>query len=99
MLCRLGRVPSAYYQCYSSSWPVLLCTSSAFPLGALLHPAEGRPSHSIYMVVIQDTRGRFASEGDFYPFKYESADGYDTIEWAAALPNSNGHVGTFGGSY
>src|ERR1039458_10207323 len=26
-------------------------------------------------------------------------DGYDTIEWAAALPNSNGKVGMFGGSY
>ena len=52
-----------------------------------------------YVVVIQDTRGRFASEGDFYPFRNESADGYDTVEWAAALPNSNGHVGMFGGSY
>src|SRR5258708_9547426 len=30
-----------------------------------------------YVVVIQDTRGRFASEGEFYPFRYESADGYD----------------------
>lgn len=52
-----------------------------------------------YVVVIQDVRGRFGSDGDFYPFKNESADGYDTIEWAAALPNSNGHVGMFGGSY
>src|SRR5579871_659030 len=52
-----------------------------------------------YVVVIQDVRGRFASEGDFYPFKNESADGYDTVEWAAALPNSNGHVGMYGGSY
>jgi uncharacterized protein len=52
-----------------------------------------------YVVVIQDTRGRFGSEGEFYPFRNESADGYDSVEWAAALPNSNGHVGMFGGSY
>ena len=52
-----------------------------------------------YVVVIQDTRGRFDSQGDFYPFRYESRDGYDTVEWAAALPYSNGKVGMFGGSY
>jgi putative CocE/NonD family hydrolase len=44
-------------------------------------------------------RGRYASEGDWYPFKYETNDGYDTVEWAAALPNSNGKVGMWGGSY
>src|ERR1700681_4346443 len=37
-----------------------------------------------YVVILQDTRGRFDSEGEFYPFKFESLDGYDTIEWAAA---------------
>jgi hypothetical protein len=52
-----------------------------------------------YVVVAQDVRGRYASEGGWYPFKYESQDGYDTVEWAAALPYSNGKVGMFGGSY
>ena len=52
-----------------------------------------------YIVVVQDVRGRYASEGDWYPFKYESQDGYDTVEWAATLPYSNGKVGMFGGSY
>ena len=52
-----------------------------------------------YMVVIQDVRGRYASEGEWYPFKYERNDGFDTVEWAAALPHSNGKVGMFGGSY
>jgi putative CocE/NonD family hydrolase len=52
-----------------------------------------------YVVVVQDVRGRFASEGDWYTFKNESNDGYDTVEWAAALPYSNGKVGMFGGSY
>ena len=52
-----------------------------------------------YVAIIQDVRGRHASEGEWYPFKNESADGYDTIEWAAALPYSNGKVGMVGGSY
>jgi len=52
-----------------------------------------------YVVVIQDTRGRYESGGDFYPFRDESSDGYDTVEWAAQLDRSNGKVGMFGGSY
>ena len=56
-----------------------------------------------YAVVIQDVRGRFASEGDFYPFKDDGAglnrDGYDTIEWIADQPWCDGNVGTIGGSY
>ncbi len=52
-----------------------------------------------YVVVVQDTRGRYASEGDFYPFLREAQDGYDTIEWAAQLPCSDGRVGMVGQSY
>ena len=52
-----------------------------------------------YVVIIQDVRGRYTSEGEWYTFKHESDDGYNTVEWAAALPYSNGKVGMFGGSY
>jgi putative CocE/NonD family hydrolase len=52
-----------------------------------------------YIVVLQDTRGRYESGGVFYPFRNESSDGYDTVEWAANLDQSNGNVGMFGGSY
>src|SRR6266851_4867925 len=52
-----------------------------------------------YVVIVQDVRGRFTSEGEWYPFRHELQDGYDTVEWAAALPESNGKVGMFGGSY
>jgi putative CocE/NonD family hydrolase len=52
-----------------------------------------------YAVVIQDVRGRFHSEGDFRPYENEGRDGYDTIEWAASQPWSDGAVGTFGLSY
>jgi uncharacterized protein len=52
-----------------------------------------------YAMVVQDTRGRFSSAGDFRPFVDEARDGYDTIEWAAGLPFSNGRVATVGQSY
>jgi putative CocE/NonD family hydrolase len=52
-----------------------------------------------YLVVVQDVRGRYTSEGEWYTFKHESEDGYDAVEWAASLPQSNGKVGMFGGSY
>ncbi|WP_117170032.1 CocE/NonD family hydrolase [Paraliobacillus sediminis] len=52
-----------------------------------------------YVVIIQDVRGRFASEGEFEPFAQEGKDGYDAVEWAATLPYSNGKVGMFGLSY
>jgi putative CocE/NonD family hydrolase len=52
-----------------------------------------------YAVVIQDVRGRYASDGDFSPYQNEGHDGYDTIEWAARQSWSDGNVGTFGLSY
>jgi putative CocE/NonD family hydrolase len=52
-----------------------------------------------YVVINQDVRGRYTSEGDWYPFLHETDDGYDTIEWAAGLPYSDGRVGMYGGSY
>jgi putative CocE/NonD family hydrolase len=52
-----------------------------------------------YVVIKQDVRGRFDSQGEFYPFQHEADDGYDAVEWAASLPYSNGQVGMWGGSY
>ena len=52
-----------------------------------------------YAVVVQDVRGRYASNGEFRPYQNEGRDGYDTIEWAARQPWSDGNVGTFGLSY
>lgn len=52
-----------------------------------------------FIVVLQDTRGRFASEGEWEPWTYEADDGYDTVRWAAALEGSNGRVGMLGSSY
>ena len=52
-----------------------------------------------YAVVIQDTRGRYASDGEFAPYVHELRDGADTVQWCAELPFSNGRVGMFGASY
>jgi len=53
-----------------------------------------------YVVIMQDTRGRFASDGDeYYPLSWEAQDGYDAVEWAAALPYADGKIGTMGQSY
>src|SRR5436190_1255282 len=52
-----------------------------------------------YAVVVQDVRGRFDSDGEFYPFRNEAADGVETIGWAAHQPWSSGRVGMIGASY
>jgi putative CocE/NonD family hydrolase len=52
-----------------------------------------------FIVVIQDVRGRGTSEGEFRLFEHEVEDGYDSVEWAAQLPQSNGKVGMYGFSY
>ena len=52
-----------------------------------------------YICAMQDVRGRFASEGDWYAFAKEAPDGYDAVEWLGTQPWSNGLVGTMGDSY
>src|ERR1700675_1851193 len=52
-------------------------------------PFANKAVASGYVVIIQDVRGRYTSDGDWYPFLHESDDGYDSVEWAAALPYSN----------
>ena len=52
-----------------------------------------------YVVAIQDVRGRFASEGEFYLLKNEAEDGADTVEWLAGRPYCDGQIGTMGTSY
>src|SRR5450755_3174272 len=52
-----------------------------------------------YAVVIQDVRGRYGSEGVFEPLEQEGPDGYDTLDWIARQPWSNGKIGMIGGSY
>jgi predicted acyl esterase len=61
-----------------------------YPLICGLFASQG------YVVVIQDVRGKFGSEGEFYPLVNEGPDGADTVEWIARQPWCNGRVAMFG---
>jgi uncharacterized protein len=52
-----------------------------------------------YVVIRQDVRGRFTSDGEFQPSHQEATDGYDAVQWAAGLPYCDGTVGMWGRSY
>ncbi len=49
-----------------------------------------------YVVVVQEVRGRYGSEGTWRPYTRIREDAWDTVEWAAAQPWSNGDVGLYG---
>src|SRR5947199_1420882 len=82
-------------------WPVLLTRlpyGKDFPTGSsVLDPSQ--VARRGYVVIVQDTRGRVTSEGEWDPFRYEELDGVDTVEWASKLFYSNGNVGMYGISY
>ncbi len=81
----------------TGKFPVLVCRT---PYGkAGVHGDAVYLAKRGYVVLAQDCRGRFASQGRFYGFINEGPDSYDTIEWAAAQGWSDGQVGTFGASY
>ena len=82
-------------------FPVLL-QRTPYDKSGPLAPAQLDPLKAArhgYAVVIQDCRGRFTSEGEYYAFKDHIEDGYDTVEWAAVQPWSSGKVGMYGSSY
>ncbi|MDZ4850813.1 MAG: CocE/NonD family hydrolase [Pirellulaceae bacterium] len=80
-------------------WPVLVLRT---PYGKDAQKVDSYVKAG-YMVVRQDARGRYASDGkweSFYRFDtHDAEDGFDTVEWSAKLPGSNGKVGTYGVSY
>ncbi len=82
-------------------WPVLLTRlpyGKDLPLGSsALNPVQA--ARRGYVVIVQDTRGRARSEGEWYPFQHEADDGFDSIAWAAGLSYADGQVGMYGGSY
>ncbi|HEU0007445.1 MAG TPA: CocE/NonD family hydrolase [Terriglobia bacterium] len=93
----ISLVADIYRPAAPGKYPVLL-QRTPYNRTAGAADAHLMASHG-YVVILQDTRGRFDSEGEFYPFRHETEDGYDTVEWAAALEYANGKVGMFGASY
>ena len=83
------------------AYPVLL-SRQPYDKNTNINPVYADPvrlAAAGYLVVMQDVRGRYASDGDFDPGVHEFEDGYDTVQWAAGLPGSDGRVGTWGRSY
>ena len=58
-----------------------------------------RLANNGYVCVAQDCRGRWDSDGEYYPFHPDAEDGYDTQEWIGAQEWSNGKMGMSGASY
>jgi putative CocE/NonD family hydrolase len=78
--------------------PVLL-NRTPYDKGSLADDAKYFARHG-YVVAVQDVRGRYKSEGKFSKVQpADATDGYDTIEWLATQPWSNGKVGTWGTSF
>ena len=83
--------------------PVLLVRTAYNKNNSPNHYNVERLVRAGYIVVIQDVRGRYRSEGEYSSYigfvNGEAEDGYDAVEWAAGLPGSNGAVGGLGSSY
>lgn len=92
-----------YTPATSEPVPVILMRTQYGKSSAQIQPSRYQApawyaSHC-YIVVIQDVRGQYASDGKFYEYANERSDGYDSVEWAARLPGSSGKVGMYGSSY
>ena len=88
-----------YLPAAEQAYPVVLVRTPYDNIAPRLVEAAQYFSAQGYAVVLQDARGRFDSEGHFEPRVNEGKDGYDTIEWIAEQPWSNGKIGMMGGSY
>src|SRR6516225_3592386 len=84
----------------NGAFPALL-SRTPYNKGIMTAAGEDGARHG-YATVLQDTRGRFASEGENLPFEADGWaghwDGYDTVEWIVRQPWCNRKIGTFGGS-
>src|SRR3989441_7757642 len=78
--------------------PTILIRS---PYGKDFDPYALGPSWAAhgYAVVVQDTRGRYKSEGMWHWLTDDGPDGLDTVDWISHQPWSNGDVGMWGISY
>src|SRR5581483_122530 len=89
---------NVFHPARSGRFPALL-VRTPYNKGLDLSPSYAIFVDNGYALVVQDVRGRYGSEGVFDPLDQEGADGYDTINWIARQPWSNGNVGMMGASY
>jgi uncharacterized protein len=86
-----------YRDTATSNGPVVLMRTPYNKSGGKV--AAERFAAAGYIAVVQDNRGKFASEGTFIPYNNEGQDGYDAIEWIGKQSWSNGRIGMWGSSY
>ena len=90
-------LPSADSESHANRYPAILIRT---PYGKTSSASTAEFfARNGYAAVVQDVRGRYASEGEFYIYINEGKDGYDAVEWVARRPWCNGDVATFGSSY
>ena len=93
-----------YHPADDKKYPTLLCRSPYQKLTPRYVELATTLAARGYTVVVQDQRGRYASDGEFRWMwrhrdeTFDIEDGYDTCEWAARLEWSDGQVGTWGHS-
>ena len=94
----VGLSADVYLPKTSGKFPTVLMRTPYSNNGDPLVEKARRLANSGYACVIEDCRGRWDSDGVYYPFR-EGEDGYDTQEWIGQQSWSNGKIGTSGGSY
>src|SRR5947209_5998433 len=87
-----------FHPASSAKFPAILIRTPYDKGPDLLASYEPFVQHG-FAVVVQDVRGRYLSEGSFDALEQEGPDGYDTLNWIARQPWSDGKVGMLGGSY
>lgn len=80
-------------------WPVVLERTPYGKENDALRTTAMRFAGHGFAVVIQDVRGRGASEGTWYKARNEGEDGFDTVKWISHQAWCDGRVGTIGLSY
>jgi predicted acyl esterase len=79
-------------------WPVVLSRTPYLKDGPMSGGSSRRYTAAGFAYVVQDVRGKGHSQGEYRPFVDDRNDGYDTVEWAAKQPWSNGKIGMTGAS-
>lgn len=95
-------VTSVHFPTGAGPWPVILVRTPYGRGEEGMMPVDGAKLQFVprgYVVVSQDVRGRFGSDGEFVVWQYEGIDGADTLAWIERQPWFNGRVGVWGASY